>query len=78
MREYERCDSWAPKTHAVLLAVIRDRLNLEARIEAFNVTNTPKFQNPDGNRASAEFMTVTATDPNRPERQVRVALRPAF
>jgi hypothetical protein len=57
---------------------LKDRLNLEARIEAFNVTNTPKFNNPSGNASSTAFMTITSTDPNRPERQVRLALRLAF
>jgi hypothetical protein len=57
---------------------IKDRLNLVARVEAFNVTNTPKFNNPNGDRASSAFMTITSTDANRPERQVRLALRLAF
>jgi hypothetical protein len=42
------------------------------------VTNTPKFNNPDGNRNSTGFMTITSTDANRPERQVRLGLRVAF
>jgi hypothetical protein len=57
---------------------INGRWNLEARIEAFNVTNTPKFNNPNGDRGSTAFMVISSTDANRPERQVRLGLRVTF
>ena len=50
---------------------IGSRLNLELRAEAFNLTNTPHFRNPNGNVNSGGFMTVTSTNNNAPERQIR-------
>jgi hypothetical protein len=38
---------------------IGDKVNLELRAEAFNVTNTPHFGNPNGNANSGGFMTIT-------------------
>jgi hypothetical protein len=55
------------------------QVSLEARIEAFNVTNTPHFNNPsDANRdvGSAGFMTITSARPD--ERQIRLGLRLQF
>ncbi len=40
---------------------IGKKLNLEARVEAFNLTNTPHFTNPDGSVNSGGFMTITGT-----------------
>jgi hypothetical protein len=55
------------------------RFNLEARVEAFNLTNTPHFNQPDGdNVTSGSFMTITSTSDNSPERQVRLGLRLQF
>jgi hypothetical protein len=39
---------------------IRDRLGLEFRAEAFGLTNTPQFANPDGLISDATFGQVTA------------------
>jgi hypothetical protein len=52
------------------------RTTLEARIEAFNLTNTPHFNNPDGNVNSPGFMTITSAQPD--ERQIRLGLRVSF
>jgi outer membrane receptor protein involved in Fe transport len=49
------------------------RVTLEARIEAFNVTNTPHFGNPNGSVNSSGFMTITSAQPD--QRQVRLGLR---
>jgi hypothetical protein len=49
---------------------------LEARVEAFNLTNTPHFNNPDGNVNSPGFMTITSANPD--ERQIRLGLRLSF
>ena len=49
---------------------------LEARIEAFNLTNTPHFQNPSGDVSSSGFMTITGAQPD--QRQVRLGLRFSF
>ena len=50
------------------------KVTLEARVEAFNLTNTPHFSNPNGNVNSGGFMTITGTSGNSPERQVRLGL----
>jgi hypothetical protein len=55
------------------------RFGLEARVEAFNVTNTPHFNNPsDANRSvnSSGFMTITSAQGD--ERQIRLGLRLQF
>jgi hypothetical protein len=57
------------------------KITLEARIEAFNVTNTPHFGPASGNPMnpsvnSSGFMTITST--NGDERQIRVAGRISF
>jgi Carboxypeptidase regulatory-like domain/TonB dependent receptor-like, beta-barrel len=59
------------------------RFVLEARAEAFNLTNTPHFRNPEGNVNSAAFMTITATGTSNSandasERQFRLGLRLQF
>jgi hypothetical protein len=38
---------------------ITERVNLQLRIESFNTTNTPAFNNPDGNYDSSTFGMVT-------------------
>jgi hypothetical protein len=57
---------------------IGPKVNLEARIEAFNLTNTPHFNNPNGDITSSGFMTITGTSGNSPERQIRLGLRLQF
>ncbi len=54
------------------------KFTLEARVEAFNLTNTPHFNNPNGSVNSGGFMTITGTSGNSPERQVRLGLRLQF
>ena len=56
---------------------------LEFRLEAINVTNTPKFNNPTNDVTSGSFMRITGVNNvggavNFPERQVRLGLRFAF
>ncbi|MCG6928472.1 MAG: TonB-dependent receptor [Acidobacteria bacterium] len=55
-----------------------DRVNLELRAEAFNLTNTPHFNNPNGSVNSGSFMTITGTSSNSPERQFRLGGRITF
>jgi hypothetical protein len=63
---------------------IKDRVSLEFRAEAFNVTNTPHFALPNGNANSTAFMTITSTDGllagggSSDQRQVRFGLRLGF
>ena len=52
------------------------RASLEARVEAFNVTNTPHFRNPNGDVGSSGFMTITSAQGD--ERQIRLGLRLQF
>ena len=56
---------------------------IEFRVEAINVTNTPKFNNPEGNVTSGSFMRITGVNnvggaQNFPERQIRLGVRFAF
>jgi hypothetical protein len=51
---------------------IGSRVNLEFRVEAFNLTNTPHFSNPEGDTGEGGFMTITGTNNNAPERQIRL------
>jgi hypothetical protein len=55
---------------------IGEKLHLEARIEAFNLTNTPHFHNPNDNVNSPGFMTITTAQAD--ERQIRLGLRVSF
>ena len=51
---------------------------LEARIEATNVTDTPKFANPTSNLTSGDFMRIFGLNSAFAERQVRLGLRYSF
>jgi hypothetical protein len=57
---------------------IGKKLILEARAEAFNLTNTPHFNQPNGDANSGAFMTITGTSANSPERQIRLGVRLQF
>ncbi len=57
---------------------LRGGRRLEFRGEAFNLTNTPKFGNPDTNVTSGTFMRVFGTLGAYGERQFRLGLRFAF
>jgi hypothetical protein len=57
---------------------IGNKVTLEARAEAFNLTNTPHFNNPNGNVNSGAFMTITGTSGSAPERQFRLGVRLQF
>jgi hypothetical protein len=54
-----------------------DRLKTELRLEAFNLTNTPQFGNPDGVLGSASFGQVTRTLPES-ARALRLGARLTF
>lgn len=68
-----------PRATRLDLSVFRGfqvgRRRLEARVEAFNLTNTPQFNNPAANVTGANFMQITSATG---ERNVRVGLRFAF
>jgi hypothetical protein len=62
---------------------IKERLNLQLRAEAYNLTNTPHFNNPSANVSSGGFMTITsalsrANNVEGGERQFRFALRISY
>jgi hypothetical protein len=58
---------------------LTEKLNFQFRAEAFNLTNTPHFANPAADASNpSNFMRVTSTDANLPERQFRFGLRFAW
>jgi hypothetical protein len=38
-----------------------ERLTMQARVEAMNLTNTPHFANPNSNISTGGFGTITST-----------------
>lgn len=54
-----------------------ERFGTELRAEAFNVTNTPQFQNPDSYTSDGNFGHITATR-QYSERQLQMAVRFLF
>jgi hypothetical protein len=58
---------------------ITERFRIEFRAESFNFTNTPHFSNPGNTNVTASnFMVITSTNTNFPERQFRFGLRLTF
>jgi len=60
---------------------LRDTFDLQFRAEAFNVTNTPHFSNPNGNVNSSNFGRILSTDAGwaaAQSRQFRFGLRMSF
>ncbi len=57
---------------------LRGTHRLEARVEAHNVTDTPKFGNPTGNLQSGDFMRIFGLYNAYAERQIRLGLRYSF
>lgn len=55
---------------------ITERVGMEFRVESFNITNTPHFGNPNGNRNSSNFGKILS-DSNDP-RSFRFGLRIPF
>jgi hypothetical protein len=56
---------------------LTDRFSSELRAEAFNITNTPQFQNPDAYTTDANFGHITATR-QYTNRQLQMAVRFLF
>ena len=52
---------------------IRERVTLETRFEAANLSNTPHFNNPTANISGGNFLQVTSALPD--QRQIRLTLR---
>jgi hypothetical protein len=62
---------------------IKERLNLQFRAEAYNISNTPHFNNPNANVSAGGFLTITSAldrsnNVEGGERQLRFALRVSF
>jgi outer membrane receptor protein involved in Fe transport len=58
---------------------IRERMNLEARAEAFNISNTPHFSNPSSTIGSGSFGHITSTFGGAADSRVlRIDLRLSF
>ena len=55
-----------------------ERMNLQARVEAFNVTNTPNFGLPGSVFPSATFGVINSTRTNSTPRQIQGSLRLSF
>jgi hypothetical protein len=61
---------------------ITERISLQFRAEAFNLSNTPHFANPNGNANSSNFGKITSTqsaaDAVGRSREMRFGLRLGF
>jgi hypothetical protein len=57
---------------------LTERLNLQARIETFNVFNTPNFGQPGAVLPSTTFGVITSTRTNSTPRQLQGSLRLSF
>jgi len=57
---------------------LTESTGLEFRSEFFNLTNTPHFNNPNFDVSSDNFMYITSTSDNAPERVIRFALKLKF
>jgi hypothetical protein len=55
---------------------LTERLNLQFRADAANLSNTPHFKNPNGDITSADFLTITGAKDD--ERQFRLGFRFSF
>ncbi|MBA3762072.1 MAG: TonB-dependent receptor [Chthoniobacterales bacterium] len=63
------------RTFTLPFEAIKERVRLQLRADAFNVTNSPQYRNPEGSVTDAQFGEIT-TSYN--ERQVRFGLRVTF
>jgi hypothetical protein len=62
---------------------VTERMNLQFRVESFNISNTPNFfigNNNTGNQqfGNAAFGSITQTDPGYNPRQYQFALKAQF
>ena len=75
-RNTVRGPSWGNLDLSIFRRFPIKKVTMEARVEAFNVTNTPHFGQPNGDVSSSGFMTITSAQGN--QRQVRLGLRFQF
>ena len=57
--------------------VVTERLSVQFRAEAQNLTNTPWFSNPSANVDAGNFGLITSTN-SLSERQIRFGVRVSF
>ncbi len=62
---------------------VTERVNVQFRVEAFNISNTPNFYIANNNSANqtlgnAAFGTISATDPNYTPREYQFVLKAQF
>ena len=57
---------------------LTEETNMEFRWEAFNLTNTAHFTNPNGSSTSGSFMYITSTSGNAPNRVMRFSFHYRF
>jgi hypothetical protein len=61
---------------------LTERFNLQFKAESFNLSNTPHFNNPNGNANSSLFGRITSTQSNADavgrSREFRFGLRLGF
>jgi hypothetical protein len=57
---------------------LSERLTLQARVESFNVFNTPNFGQPGAVLPSTTFGVITSTRTNSTPRQIQGSLRLSF
>jgi Carboxypeptidase regulatory-like domain/TonB dependent receptor-like, beta-barrel len=57
---------------------IAERLHMQFRAEAFNLTNTPHFGLPDSSMSSATFGQLTSLLPSPPPREIQFAVKFTF
>jgi hypothetical protein len=62
---------------------VTERVNLQFRAEAFDISNTPDYYIPNNNSGNQElgnatYDTVTASDPNYTPRELQFALKVQF
>ncbi len=55
---------------------LNERFGLQIRAEAFNVSNTPHFNNPNSNVSAGDFMQITSALDD--QRSMRFGLRLQF
>jgi hypothetical protein len=81
-RNTQRGPSWTNLDLGLFRRFPIKRVSLEARLEAFNLTNTPHFQNPGDDGGShtsvnnSGFMTITGAQGD--QRQLRLGIRFSF
>jgi hypothetical protein len=57
---------------------LAESLHLQFRAEAYNLTNTPNFNQPSGSLGSTSFGTISSTRTGSTPRQLQFALRFMF